>query len=133
MAFGIPLDDEIGRTFYIDGAPWRLVYNRGIRYFALQRVAPAIDLDRALELIASGELLWNPPEQFDALRSDASVEDVRQHVALLDAFRRSPVCADSTDWALLARIDMRLADARSWLARRALTSGDAGEVGGGAG
>jgi hypothetical protein len=126
----LPLDDQIGRTFYIDGAPWRLVYTPAVRAFALRRVAPEIAFERAVELIASGELLWNPPGQFEALRPDSAVDAVRRHVALLDAFRRSPLCADSNDWALLARIDARLADGRSWLARRALTSGDAAGEGG---
>lgn len=131
MTLQLPLDDIVGQTFYIDGAPWRVAYNKALRRFALKRLAPEIALERALELIASGELLWNPPEQFEPLEPDAPVETVQRHVSLLDAFRRSPTCAASTDWVLRARIDARLVESRAWLAGRALGSGDAAEEEGG--
>ena len=120
----LPLDDEIGRTFYVNGAPWRLVYDPAIRGVALQRLATEIPFARAVELIASGELLWNPFVHFVPLGPGMSMEAVQRHVALLGAFRRSPTCIDSTDWRVLARIDERLAETRTWLARRALTSGE---------
>ena len=120
----LPLDDLLGRTFYIDGALWRVVYNREIYRVAFLRLATEIVFDRALELIASGEILWKLPEPFDPLGPDSAVDAVQQHVALLVAFQRSPTCMSSKDWTLRAGIDTRLADCRSWLARRALSSGD---------
>jgi hypothetical protein len=120
----LPLDDEIGRTFYINGAPWRLSYNPAIRGVALRRLSTEIPFARVLELIASGELLWNPFEHFVPLGPGMSLEAVQRHIALLGAFRRSPTCIDATDWRVLARIDERLAETRTWLARRALTSGE---------
>jgi hypothetical protein len=133
MPSEFPLDDLIGRSFYIDGAPWRLAYNRAVRAFALRRVASEIPLDEALEQIAAGELLWNPPDQFEPLGPDVAVAVVQQHIALLNAFSRSLARVESTNWALRARIDERLAEARSWLARRALKSGDATEQAGSGG
>jgi hypothetical protein len=128
----LPLDDEIGRTFYINCAAWRLVYNPEIRGVALRRIATELPFARALELIASGELLWNPFEHFVPLGSGMSLEAVQRHIALLGAFRRSPTCIESTDWRVLARIDERLAETRTWLARRALASGEPrGETGSG--
>ncbi len=119
-----PLDDLIGQTFFIEGAPWRYLYNKELRRFALWRLAPSIEFERALELIASGQMLWTPPEQFESLRGDVTIEAVQKHLALLDAFRRSPSYADAKDWSLPARIDARISESRAWLTRRALTSGD---------
>lgn len=124
MLPAIPLDDLIGQTFYIEGAPWRYLYNKELRRFALKRLAPSIELERALELIASGELLWVPPEQFEPLRGDVTIEAVQRHLVLLDAFRRSPSYVEAKDWALPARIDARISESRAWLTRRALTSGE---------
>ncbi len=126
MLSPLPLDDLIGQCFYIDGAVWQYLYNKSIRRFALRRVEADIPFERALEQIASGELLWNPPERFDRLAPDAPLDLVQQRVALLDAFRRSPACVDSTDWAMRARIDATLTESRNWLTRRALTSGEDG-------
>jgi hypothetical protein len=124
MLPALPLDDLIGRTFFIEGAPWRYLYDRERRQFALKRLAPAIEFERALELIASGELLWTPPERFEPLRAEVEIGTVQRHIALLDAFRRSPAFADSKDWALPARIDARISESRAWLTRRALRSGE---------
>lgn len=124
MFSALPLDDLIGRTFYIDGASWRYVYNKALARFALRRTADTIDFNQAIELIASGEMLWTPPEQFDPLRPDVSVDAVQKHIALLDAFRRSPSCADARDWTLPSRVDARLSESRAWLTRRAPMSGE---------
>jgi hypothetical protein len=124
MLPALPLDDLIGKTFFIEGATWRYQYHKTLRRFALRRLSPSIELERALQQIASGELLWTPPEQFESLRADVTVEAVQQHLALLDAFRRSPAFGEVRDWALPARIDARIAESRAWLMRRALTSGD---------
>ena len=125
MLSPLPLDDLIGQSFYIDGAVWRYLYNKSIRRFALRRTDTEITFEQAVEQIATGELLWNPPERFTRLSSTAPLEIVQQRVALLEAFRRSPGCVDSTDWAMRARIDAQLTESRNWLTRRALTSGDA--------
>ena len=124
MLSPIPLDDLIGQTFYIDGAVWQYLYNKSIRRFALRRVDAEIPFERALEQIASGELLWNPPERFERLTGDMRLDVVQQRVALLEAFRRSPACVDSADWAMRARIDAHLTESRNWLTRRALAAGD---------
>jgi hypothetical protein len=124
MLPALPLDDLIGQHFFIEGAPWRYVYDAQLRRFALKRLAPSIEFERALELIAAGEMLWAPPEEFESLRPDISIEAVQQHVALLDAFRRSPLFAESKDWALPARIDARISESRAWLTRRALRPGE---------
>jgi hypothetical protein len=124
MLSPLPLDDLIGQSFYIDGAVWRYLYNKGIRRFALRRTDNEIAFERAVEQIASGELLWNPPERFAWLAANAPMDLVQQRVALLEAFRRSPACVDSIDWAMRARVDAQLAESRNWLTRRALTSGD---------
>lgn len=120
----LPLDDVIGKIFYVNGAPWRLEYNRTARCVALRRIAPEIPFARAVALIASGELFWDPPEPFDPLEPETSTEGVQQHVALLDAFRRAPAYTAGTDWSLRSRIEARVSECRSWLTRRALTSGD---------
>jgi hypothetical protein len=123
MSQPLPLDDAIGRTFYRDGAPWRLTFNRHLRGFALLRVAPFIAFERAIALIKSGDLLWIPPAELQPPGSNATVDSVRERVELLDAFRRSPACMDSTDWGLRVRVDEQLAEAKSWLARRGLKPG----------
>jgi hypothetical protein len=129
MSSRIPLDDALGQTFYMDEAPWRLAYDHQLRRFVYRRIAPSIDFDRALELIESGAILWMPPERFEPLTPDASLASVQRHIALLDAFRRSPTCASSPDWSLRTRIDERLVESRAWLAGRTLGSGP--EVAGG--
>jgi hypothetical protein len=133
MPSELPLDDQIGQTFYIDGALWRFLYNRSLGHFALRRTVADFPLERALTLIASGEILWTPPDRFE--RTDGmTMESVQQGIALLEAYRRSPACLESSDWSMRSRIDEQLSESRSWLTRRALMSGDAtGEAGGGPG
>jgi hypothetical protein len=125
----LPLDDLIGRTFYIEGAPWTFRYDRARGRFALERLAPTMELAHALALIAAGALLWSPPERFEPLRPDVAIEEVQTHLALLDAYRRSPSFLDAKDWTLPARVDARIAESRAWLTRRALRSGDGPAVG----
>ncbi|HEU4640817.1 MAG TPA: hypothetical protein VFS44_00045 [Gemmatimonadaceae bacterium] len=129
MSSRIPLDDAIGQTFYMDDAPWRLAYDHTLRHFVYRRIAPSIDFDRALELIEKGAMCWEPPAHFEPLRPDTSLESVQRHIALLDAFRRSPTCMSSPNWLLRTRIDERLVESRAWLAGRTLGSGP--EVAGG--
>lgn len=122
----LPLDDKIGQTFYIGGSLWRYLYNGSIRRFAMRRTVSNIPLDLALELIASGEVLWSPPVRFARLGSKDTSEAVRQRAALLEAFRQSPACVESSDWMMRARVDAQLVELRQWLTRRALPSGEDG-------
>jgi hypothetical protein len=124
MYSALPLDDRIGKTFYINDSLWRLAYERSIGRFALRRVNAEITLERAVELVASGELLWDPLEYFEAPTPDTSVAAVQKYVALLGAFLHSPFGTEMSDWALRARLDARLTVYRTWLTRRALKAGD---------
>jgi hypothetical protein len=123
MHYATPLDDLIGQTFYIDGALWRYLYNENLRRFALRRTVSRLPLDRAVELIASGEVLWTPPDRVEPLAADLSTETVQERIALMEAFRKSPAGVDSTDWTTRAVIEEQLTLFRNWLARRTLTSG----------
>jgi hypothetical protein len=127
MPSDTPLDDLIGQTFYIGGSLWRYLYNTSLRRFALRRTVQNIPLDLAAELIASGEVLWIPPERFDRPGPEDSIESMRQRIALLEAYRQSPACVESDDWTARARIDAQLIVIRHWLTRRALSSGDAAD------
>jgi hypothetical protein len=120
----IPLDDLIGQTFYIGGSLWRYLYNTSLRRFALQRTVPDFPFHLAAELIASGEVLWTPPQRFDRPHPMDSIEAIQQRVALLEAYRQSPSCVESSDWMARARIDAQLIVLRHWLTRRALSAGD---------
>ena len=127
MFSSLPLDDEIGRTILIDGATWRVAYDRDTRGFALQPVSLGLAFAEVVERIASGAMLWRPAERFEPLDADSPVDAVQKEVSLLDAFRRSPACVEAHDWQLVVRIDARLADCRTWLARRALAAGESPE------
>jgi hypothetical protein len=119
-----PLDDLIGQTFYIDGSLWRYLYSKSLRRFALRRTVPNFPADLAAELIVSGEVLWTPPERFDRPHPMDSIASVQQRVTLLEAYRQSPTCVESSDWTERARIDAALIVLRHWLTRRALSAGD---------
>jgi hypothetical protein len=90
----------------------------------MRRTVTDIPLDLALELIESGEVLWNPPVRFARLGATDSLESVRHRIALLEAFRRSPGYVDSSDWMMRTRIDAQLVLLRKWLHRHALPSGE---------
>ena len=124
MHSDIPLDDRIGQTYYVGGSLWRYLYNASIRRFALRRTVTNVPIDLATELIASGEVLWNPPSRFNQPSAKDSTDSIRQRVALLEAFRQSPACVESSDWMLRARIDAQLVVLRQWLNHRALPSGE---------
>jgi hypothetical protein len=119
-----PLDDLIGQTFYIDGSLWRYLYNTSLRRFALRRTVPNFPVELAAELIASGEVQWTPPERFDRPRAKDSTESVQQRIALLEAYRQSPACVESSDWTARARIEAQIIVLRQWLTRRSLSAGD---------
>jgi hypothetical protein len=126
MRSEIPLDDRIGRTMYAGGSLWRYLYDTRKRRFAMRRVVSGISLELALELIESGEVMWNPPARFARLGATDSLESVRHRVALLEAFRRSPGYRQSSDWMMRTRIDAQLVVLRKWLNRHALPSGEEG-------
>jgi hypothetical protein len=123
MFFQLPLDDQIGKTLFINGGLWRLVLEKSIGRFVMRRLDETIRFEDALLQIATGELLWEPPHATEPLRPDTPIEWVQQQVSLILAFRQSPAGNDLTDWALRARLDERLADCRMWLTRRALSAG----------
>jgi hypothetical protein len=123
MFFQLPLDDQIGKTLYINGGLWRLVFEKSVGRFVMRRLDTTIAFEKALEQIASGELLWEPPQASEPLRAETPIEWVQQQVSLILAFRKSPAGNDLNDWALRARLDERLADCRMWLTRRALGAG----------
>jgi hypothetical protein len=123
MFFQLPLDDQIGKTLYINGGLWRLVFEKSVGRFVMRRLDETIRFEDALLQIAVGELLWEPPQATEPLRADTPIETVQQQVSLILAFRQSPAGNDLTDWALRARLDERLADCRMWLTRRALGAG----------
>jgi hypothetical protein len=120
----IPLDDRIGRTMYAGGSLWRYLYNTKKRRFTMRRTVAAIPLDLAAELIESGEVLWSPPTRFARLGATDSPESVRHRIALLEAFRRSPACVESSDWTMHTRVDTQLVVLRKWLKRHALPAGE---------
>ena len=124
MFSSLPLDDEIGRTILIDGATWRVVFDRDLRRFALKPVALDFAFAEVVERVASGAMLWQPAARFEPLDGDSPVDAVQKEVSLLDAFRRSPACVEAHDWQMVARVDARLADCRTWLARRARAAGE---------
>jgi hypothetical protein len=126
MHSDIPLDDRIGRTMYFGGSLWRYLYNTRNRRFAMRRTVTGIPLHLALELIESGEVLWVPPARFARLGATDSLESVRQRMALLEAFRRSPGCVESSDWMMRMRIDTQLVVLRNWLNSHTLPSGEQG-------
>jgi hypothetical protein len=121
----LPLDDQLNLLFYIDGAIWRLVYTRALGRCVLRQEALHIAFDHAVTLIAAGELLWNPPEDFDRLGSDTSLDAVQQEQVLLCAFLRSPAARRISHTGMRARLEERIIDVQAWLAHRALTGGDA--------
>ena len=123
----LPLDDRLNRVFYIDGALWRLVYAPEMGQCVLRREALHIDFNHAVTLIAAGELLWTPPQNFERLGSNTSVDAVEQEHALLCAFLRSPAGRRITRWEVRTRLETRLNDDQAWLTRRALTLGEADE------
>jgi hypothetical protein len=123
----LPLDDQLNHVFYIDEALWRLVYSNSLKRCVLRQEAKHIDLDRAVALIAAGELLWTPPETFERLGLGTSLDAVQQEHALLCAFLRSPGGCRLPRWGMRTRLEGRITDDRAWLARRALIRGEADE------
>jgi hypothetical protein len=123
----LPLDDQLNRIFYIDGALFRLMYDAPLGRCVLRREAPHIEFDHAVSLIAAGELLWNPPDEFDRLDADTSLEAVQQEHALLCAFLRSPAGNRVTSWKARRWIESRINEDRDWAARRMIARGDVDE------
>lgn len=124
----LPLDDQLNRLFFLEGAPWRLVYAPALGRCIYRREALHLDFNHAVELIAGGKLLWNPPDDFERLDEGASPEHVWREQALLNAFLRSPV-GHSIDHAMQSRLAVRLGNDGSWLLRHPSSRADAGSTG----
>jgi hypothetical protein len=124
----LPLDDQLNRLFYLEGAPWRLVYASALGRCVYRREALHMDFNHAVELIAEGALLWTPPDDFERLDEGASLQSVRREQALLNAFLRSPV-GHRIDNAMHSRLAVRLGHDGSWLLRHPLSGDDTDSTG----
>jgi hypothetical protein len=129
MLTHLPLDDELNRRFYVEEGLWRLVWANTLGRCVLRREVVHIDLVDAATKIASGEVLWVPPDSFEPLDADTSVDAVQREHLLLRAFLRSPAGQRITKWTARRRLELRSTDTRDWLARRTLTRGDADSTG----
>jgi hypothetical protein len=129
MLSHLPLDDQLNRLFYMEGAPWRLVYAQSLGRCVFRREANHLDIAYAMKLIATGDLLWGPPDDFERLDDDMAPESVQLEHGLLCAFLRSPVGQGVDRWTQ-TRLQGRLSDDRDWLARHAVSSGDPDAMGG---
>jgi hypothetical protein len=125
MLSHLPLDDELNKLFYMNGGAWRLVWARALGHCVLQREIKHIEFSDAVEMIASGELLWVPPEHFEHLDGDTPFDEVQREHVLLCAFLCSPAGQRVSQWTLRQRIELRTRDDRDWLASRSLSRGDA--------
>ena len=125
MLSHLPLDDELNHRFYMEDGLWRLVWANTLGRCVLRREVVHIDVDEAAVKIASGEVLWVPPQHFAALGTDTPVDAVRREHLLLNAFLCSPAAEGIKKWMVRRRLQARTSDTRDWLARRALTRGDA--------
>jgi hypothetical protein len=120
----LPLDDQLNRFFYLDGAASRLVYERALGRCIFRPEGLRLDFGSALRLIVAGELLWNPPDDFQRLCTTTAIEEVQRERSLLRAFLRPPT-GHRIDKRLRSRLLDRLTDDCYWLACRALSRGDA--------
>jgi UDP-2,3-diacylglucosamine pyrophosphatase LpxH len=120
MRSHLPLDDQLNRVFYVDGTLCRLVYNRVWERCVLRREPRRIEFDHAVTLIAHGEVLWVPPEEFQRLTASTPSDTVRREHALLCAFLLSPAARRITDAELRTRLLARLNDDEMWLGHGAL-------------
>ena len=125
----LPLDDHLNRIFYVDGALCRLVYSSLLGRCVLRQEASHIEFEHAVSLIAAGELLWNPPDEFERLTADTPLEAVQQEHGLLCAFLRSPAGHRIMSWKSRRWIESRINEDRDWAARRMLARRDAEERG----
>ena len=119
MLTHIPLDDRLNRLYYVDGALCRLVYSRDQRRCVLRKESPHIAFEYAATLIAAGDLLWSPPDQFDRLDVECVPEAVRHERALINAFLRSPAGRRLPGRAIRRNLEDRIADDTAWLIRHA--------------
>jgi hypothetical protein len=129
MLTHLPLDDELNHRFYVDGGLWRLVWANTLGRCVLRREVVHIAFDDALAMIARGEVLWAPPERFEPLGADTSVDAVHREHLLLRALLRSPAGQRIARWTTRRRLELRTSDTQDWLARRTLTRGDADSTG----
>jgi hypothetical protein len=129
MLTHLPLDDELNRRFYVEGGLWRLVWANSLSRCVLRREVVHIELMDAVAKIASGEVLWVPPDHFEPLDADTPVDAVHREHLLLRAFLRSPAGQRIAKWSTHRRLQKRSSDTQDWLARRTLTRGDADSTG----
>ena len=120
----MPLDDALNCLFYVDDGTWRLIWTKAIGRCVLRRESIHIPFFDAVTKIGKGELLWTPPDRFQPLDGDSSVDAVQREVILLDAFLRSPTGQRMTRWTERQRLELRAGDLRDWLASRTLTRDD---------
>lgn len=127
MLTHLPLDDELNQLFYFEEGIWRLVWANTLGGCVLRREKSHIEFADAVLMIARGELLWAPPERFERLNAATPLDVVQREHILLSAFLRSPAGQRITKWTMRRRLELRTSDDRDWLARRALTGGNADE------
>ena len=125
MLTHLPLDDELNQLFYFEGGVWRLVWANALGRCVLRREQPNIELADAVLLIARGEVLWAPPDDFDRLSAATPADAVERERLLLIAFLRSPAGRRLSRWSVRRRLELRVSDAQDWLATHALARGDA--------
>jgi hypothetical protein len=129
MLTHLPLDDELDHRFYVEEGLWRLVWANTLGRCVLRREVVHVALAEAVAMIARGDVLWVPPERFEPLDADTSVDAVQREHLLLRAFLDSPAGQRITRWTMRRRLELRTSDTQDWLARRLLTRGDADSAG----
>jgi hypothetical protein len=129
MLTHLPLDDELNRLFYAEGGIWRLVWANALGRCVLHRERGQIAFSAAVSMIASGELLWAPPERFERLAAGTRPDDVHREHLLVSAFLRSPAGKHIKRWTARRRLELRASELWHWLTMRALARDDADTAG----
>ena len=124
MLTHLPLDDELNQLFYFEEGIWRLEWANELGRCALRRETPRVAFADAVLLIARGELLWVPPDRFERLSAGTPLDTVQREHLLLSAFLRSPAGQRIVRWSMRRRLELRVSDARDWLATHALARGE---------
>jgi hypothetical protein len=125
----LPLDDELNHRFYVEEGLWRLVWANSLGRCVLRREVVHIGLMDVVGKIATGEVLWAPPRNFEPLDDDTPIDMVQPEHLLLRAFVASPAGQRIATWSMRRRLQSRIRDTEEWLARRTLTRGDADTTG----
>ena len=129
MLTHLPLDDELNHRFYVEEGLWRLVWANSLGRCVLRREVVHIGLMDVVGKIATGEVLWAPPQNFEPLDDDTPIDMVQPEHLLLRAFLASPAGQRIATWSMRRRLQSRIRDTEEWLARRTLTRGDADTTG----